>query len=181
MQKKWKSIKKWDQLRKLRFWIIVSVMITNSCNQVPIHSGRSLMPPRGSWCAQTPQYSPPILAENSLTQRKNWGISESLNFHLGPPFPTLLYPVGGPPQNGLFLGWPACRAGGLWPSSTSLDTPRRMGLIHPKLKGSIRFWPSIIRGVFKSLSKEEGVGPRWGVGAPLSWAPLQTWEFILLQ
>jgi hypothetical protein len=23
-----------------------------------------------------------------------------------------------------FLGWPACRAGGLWPSSTPLNTPR---------------------------------------------------------
>jgi hypothetical protein len=27
-----------------------------------------------------------------------------------------------------FLGWPACRAGGLWPSSIPLDTLRRTGL-----------------------------------------------------
>jgi hypothetical protein len=47
----------------------------------------------------------------------------SLKFHLGPPCPNLLCPVGGPP-----LKWPiSCfRGGGLQLSFTPLNTPRRM-------------------------------------------------------
>jgi hypothetical protein len=41
---------------------------------------------------------------------------DSLKFHLGLPYPTLLQP---------FQGWPAHRAGALQLSSTPLDTPRR--------------------------------------------------------
>jgi hypothetical protein len=51
---------------------------------------------------------------------------ESLKFHPAPPCPTLLCPAGRPPPKRPYgrLG------GGLWPSSSSLDTPSRMGL-HP--------------------------------------------------
>jgi hypothetical protein len=48
---------------------------------------------------------------------------DSLKFHPGLPCPTLLRPAGGPPPKqpyGRFWG-------GLRPSSTPLDTPRRMG------------------------------------------------------
>jgi hypothetical protein len=36
--------------------------------------------------------------------------TDSLKFHPGPPSPTLLYPVGGPPpkRGGSPAGWPAC-------------------------------------------------------------------------
>jgi hypothetical protein len=49
-----------------------------------------------------------------------------LKFHLGPPCPTLLCPAGGPTPKrpyGRFGEWPACRAGGLWPSYYPLGYP----------------------------------------------------------
>jgi hypothetical protein len=52
---------------------------------------------------------------------------DSLNFHLGPPFMTLLRPVGEPPlkrRYSRFRGDSLTGGGGLWPSSTPLDTPR---------------------------------------------------------
>jgi hypothetical protein len=62
--------------------------------------------------------------------------TDSLKCHLGPPCPTLLHPcVRATPEMALqpFWGWPACRAGGLWPSCAPLDNPRRTGLVSPKL------------------------------------------------
>jgi hypothetical protein len=49
---------------------------------------------------------------------------DSLKFHPGPLYPTLLCPVGRPPLKRLFQGWPARRASGLRQSSTPLDTSR---------------------------------------------------------
>jgi hypothetical protein len=52
----------------------------------------------------------------------------SLKFHPGPPCPTLLRPAGGPPLKrpyGRFWGGPPRRAGGLRPSRSLLDAPRR--------------------------------------------------------
>jgi hypothetical protein len=49
----------------------------------------------------------------------------------GPAMPDPSMPCGlANPKTSIqpFLGWPAYRAGGLWPS-TPLDTPHRMGLI----------------------------------------------------
>ena len=48
MENKWKLIKKWGQLRKLRFWIIAFVIMTNLFNQAPTHSEWSLKAHRGS-------------------------------------------------------------------------------------------------------------------------------------
>jgi hypothetical protein len=44
----------------------------------------------------------------------------------GPAMPDPSTPCG---QAAPKMGWPACRAGGLQPSSTPLDTPRRTGLV----------------------------------------------------
>lgn len=45
-----------------------------------------------------------------------------LKFYLGPPCPTILCPVGGPPLKRQFQEWPAL-AGGLRPSSFTLRHP----------------------------------------------------------
>jgi hypothetical protein len=55
-------------------------------------------------------------------------------FHLDPPcpLPNPFTPCGqATPETAFqpFQGWPACRASGLWPSSTPLDTPRCMPLL----------------------------------------------------
>jgi hypothetical protein len=74
------------------------------------------------------------------------GVStDSLKFHAGPPCPTLICPAGGPPpQMALwpFGGWPAHRAGSLWPSYSPLDTPSRTGV------GRIIVSYSVISGEF---------------------------------
>jgi hypothetical protein len=46
------------------------------------------------------------------------------------------------PQTALqpFGGWPACRAGGLWPSSSPLDTPSRTGLLMTIHSPSTQSW-----------------------------------------
>jgi hypothetical protein len=48
-----------------------------------------------------------------------------LKLHLDQPSPTLLHPVGEPSLK-TFQERPTCRAGGLQPSSTLLDTPHHM-------------------------------------------------------
>jgi hypothetical protein len=48
---------------------------------------------------------------------------DSLKFHSGLPCPTLQHPACGSPLKRPFKGWTTHRAGGLWPSSTPLDTP----------------------------------------------------------
>jgi hypothetical protein len=52
-------------------------------------------------------------------------VMDSLKYWWAPLSPTLLHPVRGPSLKLPFLRWPARRAGGLQPSSTPLDTPRR--------------------------------------------------------
>jgi hypothetical protein len=59
-----KIFKKLVQLRKLRFWIIAFVIMTNLFNQAPTHSELSLKAHMGSWCDQTPHHSPLILPKN---------------------------------------------------------------------------------------------------------------------
>jgi hypothetical protein len=78
------------------------------------------------------QYSLPF-ASSSSSHRPSMGVwqgvaMESLKFHPGLPCPTLLCPAGGLPLEQTswpFQVWPVCRAGGLRPSFTPLDTSRR--------------------------------------------------------
>jgi hypothetical protein len=71
-------------------------------------------------------------------------VMDSLKFHLSPSCPTPLCPAGSHPCNNLtaVLGVAACRACGLWPSSTTLDTPHHTPLSNIS---SCRFHSSLLR------------------------------------
>jgi hypothetical protein len=60
--------------------------------------------------------------------------TDSLKNHPGPPCLTLLRPASGPPPPGV-----AHRVGGLRPSSTPIDTPRRMGLVYSRVYTPCQF------------------------------------------
>jgi hypothetical protein len=70
-----------------------------------------------------------------------WVPMDSLKFHSGPPYSTLLRPVALWP----FHGGPTCRAGGLRPSSIPLDTPRRTPMSTPCLLPTISWLLARIR------------------------------------
>jgi hypothetical protein len=81
-----------------------------------------------------------------LQARMARGIHRLPKVSLGPAMPYPSTPFGrATPKTALqpFLGWPACRAGGLRPSSTPLDTPRRTGLVGAQTERPIiwdMFW-----------------------------------------
>jgi hypothetical protein len=61
-------------------------------------------------------------------KRMAWGGHGLPKVSCGPAMPNPSTPCGratSETASWLFQGWPACRAGGLRPSSTPLDTPRR--------------------------------------------------------
>jgi hypothetical protein len=78
------------------------------------------------------------------------------------PSPTLSCPAGGPLKTASrpFQGWPPHSAGGLWPFSALLDTPRCMpmpgGTQHNELKEFL-FWYKIILGKFHDQGDAEWI------------------------
>jgi hypothetical protein len=87
----------------------------------------SLQPPKAYFRTAFP---PPYLSIPPTAVRPIWeGVStDSLKFYTGPPCLTFLCPQSGPPAKRPYIcfwgGLPAGRAGGLQPSSTSMDTTR---------------------------------------------------------
>jgi hypothetical protein len=74
----------------------------------------------------------PLIME--LTRPVREGLStDSLKFHPAPPCPSLLRPAGRPPNQTALQPFGGGPPGGLRPSSSPLDTPRRTGLhgTHP--------------------------------------------------
>jgi hypothetical protein len=75
-------------------------------------------------------------------------------FHPGSPCPTLLRPEGKPPLKRPFQGWPTHMAGGLQPSSTPLDTPRRTHMLR---------WRSLMASLTSRPNCELSMGVRRGI------------------
>jgi hypothetical protein len=69
--------------KNMPFWFKSFYIITKWLNRAPIHSGRSHLPPRTSWGAQSPHYSLPKLPENTTSCGIKLRVSSSNNFGSG--------------------------------------------------------------------------------------------------